>query len=93
MEQITVVGAVGLFVAGFVACSTRWQRRVATAFERIPVGTDRSAAVAHRDSGQRGDALVGMPPLFRHNSFRREPGGSGFLSRVYPAPVGWMACP
>ncbi len=56
MEQITVVvGAVGLFLAGLVAWYTRWHRRVATTFERVPVGTARSAHVVRRDSERRGD--------------------------------------
>ena len=58
MAEITVIlSAVGLFVAGFVTWYALWHRRVATAFERVPVGTARSAPVVHRESGQRGDAL------------------------------------
>ena len=58
MEEITVIlSAVGLFVAGFVAWYTMWHRRVATAFERVPVETDQSAHVVRRDSGRCGDAL------------------------------------
>ena len=58
MAEVTViVSAVGLFVVGFVARYTVWHRRVATAFERVPIGTVRSAHVVRLESGQRGDAL------------------------------------
>ena len=49
MAEIAVIlGAVGIFVAGFVAWYTLWHRRLATAFERVPVGTARSALVVRR---------------------------------------------
>jgi hypothetical protein len=51
MAQIVVIlGAVGVFVAGFVAWYTMWHRRMATAFERVPVGTARSVLVVRRDA-------------------------------------------
>ena len=44
MAEITVIlGSIGLFVAGFVAWYTLWHRRVATSFERVRVGSARSA--------------------------------------------------
>ena len=43
-----ILGAVGMFMAGFVAWYTVWHRRMATAFERVPVGTARSALVVRR---------------------------------------------
>ena len=45
-----ILGAVGTFVTGFVAWYTMWHRRMATAFERVPVGTARSALVVRRDA-------------------------------------------
>jgi hypothetical protein len=49
VAEITVVlGSVGLFVAGFVSWYTLWHRRVTAAFERVPVGADRSAHVLRR---------------------------------------------
>ena len=49
MAEITAfLVAAGLFIAGFVAWYTLWHRRVATAFERVPVGADRSALVVRR---------------------------------------------
>jgi hypothetical protein len=49
MAEIAVIlGAAGIFVAGFVAWYTVWHRRLATAFERVPVGTERSALVVRR---------------------------------------------
>jgi hypothetical protein len=51
MAEIAVMlGAVGTFVTGFVAWYTMWHRRMATAFERVPVGTARSALVVRRDA-------------------------------------------
>ena len=38
----------GAFVAGFVGWYTVWHRRVANAFERVPVSTERSALVVRR---------------------------------------------
>jgi hypothetical protein len=49
MAEIAVIlGAVGTFVAGFVAWYTIWHLRMATTFERVPVGTARSALVVRR---------------------------------------------
>jgi hypothetical protein len=49
MAEIAVIlGAAGVFVAGFVAWYTVWHRRMATAFERVRVGTARSALVVRR---------------------------------------------
>jgi hypothetical protein len=51
MAEIAVIlGAAGTFVAGFLAWYTMWHRRMATAFERVPVGngTARSALVVRR---------------------------------------------
>jgi len=42
------LGAAGIFVAGSVAWYTMWHRRMATAFERVPVSTARSALVVRR---------------------------------------------
>ena len=39
-----------MFIAGFVAWYTLWHRRVANAFERVPVGADRSALVVRREA-------------------------------------------
>jgi hypothetical protein len=47
-EIVMILGAAGVFVAGFVAWYTVWHRRMATAFERVPVGTARSALVVRR---------------------------------------------
>jgi hypothetical protein len=47
-EIVAFLVAGGLFIAGFVAWYTMWHRRVATAFERVAVGTDRSALVVRR---------------------------------------------
>ena len=47
-EIVVILGAPGTFVAGFVAWYTMWHRRMATAFERVPVGTARSALVVRR---------------------------------------------
>jgi hypothetical protein len=49
MAQITaiLVGG-GLFIAGFVVWYTLWHRRMAAAFERVPVGVDRSVLVVRR---------------------------------------------
>jgi hypothetical protein len=56
MAMITLIlGAAGLFVAAFVAWYTMWHRRVATAFERVPVSTDRSALVVRRGAQLPGD--------------------------------------
>jgi hypothetical protein len=49
MAEIPVIlVAAGLFIAGFVAWYTMWHRRMAAAFERVRVGTDRSAPVVRR---------------------------------------------
>jgi hypothetical protein len=56
MAEITLIlGAVGLFVTGFVAWYTVWHHRAATAFERVPVGTARSAHVVRTAAERRGD--------------------------------------
>jgi hypothetical protein len=47
-EIVAIVGAAGLFIAGFVASYTMWHRRMAASFERVRVGDDRSARVARR---------------------------------------------
>lgn len=47
-EIVAFLVAGGLFIAGFVAWYTMWHRRMETAFERVPVGTDRSALVVRR---------------------------------------------
>ena len=47
MAEVSVIlGSAGLFIAGFLAWYTMWHRRTATAFERIPVRTARSAGSA-----------------------------------------------
>jgi hypothetical protein len=52
MAEITVIlGSAGLFVAGFIAWYTMWHRRAATAFERVPVGTARSAHMVRPGAG------------------------------------------
>ena len=49
MADITVIlVAVGSFIAGFVAWYSLWHRRMAAAFERVPVGADRSVLVVRR---------------------------------------------
>lgn len=51
MAEIAVIlVAAGLFIAGFVAWYTMWHRRMAAAFERVRVGTDRSAPVVRRSA-------------------------------------------
>jgi hypothetical protein len=40
-----IVGSVGLFVAGSVACYTFWHQRVASSLERVPVRVGRSVPV------------------------------------------------
>jgi hypothetical protein len=55
-EIAVIVGAAGMFVAGFVAWYALWRRRVAAAFRRVPVGTARRVPVVR----QRGD-LPGNP--------------------------------
>ena len=47
-EIVAMVAAGGLFIAGFVACSTMWHRRMAASFQRVRVGSDRSASMARR---------------------------------------------
>jgi hypothetical protein len=49
MAEITaILVAGGFFIAGFVAWYTMWHRRMAAAFERVPVGAERSALVVRR---------------------------------------------
>jgi hypothetical protein len=49
MAEITVIlVAAGVFIAGFVTWYTLWHRRMAAAFERVPVGADRSVLVVRR---------------------------------------------
>jgi hypothetical protein len=49
MAEITVIlGSVALFAAGFAGWYTMWHRRLATAFETVPVGAARSAYVVRR---------------------------------------------
>ena len=48
MGIAVLLGAGGMFVAGFVTWYTLWHRRMASAFERVPVGTARSALVVRR---------------------------------------------
>jgi hypothetical protein len=49
MAEITaILVAGGVFSAGFVAWYTLWHRRMAAAFERVPVGADRSVLVVRR---------------------------------------------
>lgn len=43
-----ILAGVGAFVVGFGAWYTLWHRKVANAFERVPVSTDRSALVVRR---------------------------------------------
>ena len=47
-EIVLIMAGVGAFVAGFVTWYTLWHRRVANAFERVPVSSDRSALVVRR---------------------------------------------
>ncbi|HEX4126722.1 MAG TPA: hypothetical protein VHX67_04000 [Acidimicrobiales bacterium] len=57
MAEITaVLAAAGLFITGFVAWYTMWHRRAATAFERVPVGTDRSVLVVRRGADLPGNS-------------------------------------
>ena len=49
-----VLGAVGMFVAGFVAWYTMWHRRMATAFERVPVGAAGARRSSCAETGQPG---------------------------------------
>jgi hypothetical protein len=56
MAEITaVLGSVGLFGAGFVTWYTMWHRRVTASFERVPVGSARSAHVLRRGIELGGD--------------------------------------
>ena len=58
MVDISVIlVAVASFIAGFVAWYTLWHRRMAAAFERVPVGADRSALVVRRGADLPGNAL------------------------------------
>jgi hypothetical protein len=58
MAEIAVIlVAAGLFIAGFVTWYSRWHRRMAAAFERVPVGVDRSALVVRRGADLPGDSL------------------------------------
>ena len=43
-----IVGSVGAFVAGFVAWYTLWHRRLEASFEKVAVGTGRSAHVLRK---------------------------------------------
>jgi hypothetical protein len=54
-EIVMIMVGLGAFVAGFVAWYTLWHRRVANAFERVPVSTDRSALVVRRGADLPGD--------------------------------------
>jgi hypothetical protein len=57
MAEITaILVAGGLFIAGFVAWYTLWHRHVTAAFERVPVGSDRSALVVRRGADLPGNA-------------------------------------
>jgi uncharacterized iron-regulated membrane protein len=56
-EIMFVLGAVGLFVTGFVGWYTLWHRRAAAALERVPVGTDRSTPVVRRGAERPGDSI------------------------------------
>jgi uncharacterized membrane protein len=47
-EIVVILGAAVLFVAAFVALYTTWHRRAASAFERVPVTSARSALVVRR---------------------------------------------
>jgi hypothetical protein len=47
-EIAVIVGAAGMFVAGFVVCVALWRRRVATVFRRVPVGTARAVPMVRR---------------------------------------------
>ena len=47
-EIVAIVVAAGLFIAGFVAWYTMWHRRMAASFERVRVGSGRSASVVRR---------------------------------------------
>jgi hypothetical protein len=49
MEAIALmVGSVAGFVTGFVTWYTLWHRRIEASFERVAVGTRRSAHVLRR---------------------------------------------
>ncbi len=49
MAEITlIIGSLAGFVAGFVTWYTLWHRRVEASFERVSVGTRRSAHVLRR---------------------------------------------
>lgn len=47
-ELVAILVAAGLFIAGFMVWYTMWHRRMAAAFERVRVGSDRSALVVRR---------------------------------------------
>ena len=75
-EIAAILGAAGIFVAGFVAWYTMWHRRMAAAFERVPVGTARLGAsvVMRRGAELRqqplGPQRPGDPQASRRNSSR-----------------------
>jgi hypothetical protein len=57
MSEIAVItGATGMFAAGLVACHALWRRRVATALERVPVGTARPARVVRHGADLPGNS-------------------------------------
>jgi hypothetical protein len=50
MVQIAmIIGSTTAFVAGFAAWYTLWHRRIDSSFERVPVGSRRSAHLLRRD--------------------------------------------
>jgi hypothetical protein len=55
-EIVMVLAGVGAFVVGFGAWYTLWHRKVANAFERVPVSTDRSALVVRRGADLPGNS-------------------------------------
>ncbi|HEX4434358.1 MAG TPA: hypothetical protein VH012_05985 [Acidimicrobiales bacterium] len=55
-EIAAILTAGGLFIAGFVTWYTMWHRRVANAFERVAVSTDRSALVVRRGADMPGNS-------------------------------------
>jgi hypothetical protein len=55
-EIVAILVATGLFIAGFVVWYTMWHRRMAASFERVRVGSDRSALVVRRGADLPGNA-------------------------------------
>jgi hypothetical protein len=49
MTQLAMIlGSITVFAAGFVTWYTLWHRKVASCFERVPVGDGRTAHLVRR---------------------------------------------